>query len=99
MQFYMACITFFKEEHMELLKATCGPMLELVHRLYTDDSLSGLEVKDVAAEIIDTLSHAFDEKSFFIQTFNEVQQGITKTRQERKQTRKLMAGRTDDIAV
>lgn len=74
-------------------------MLELVHRLYTDETFAQSEVKDLASEIIDTLSTSFAEKSFFIQTFNGVQTGITKTRQERKQKQKIMNGRTDDIAV
>ena len=80
MQLYISIIAHFKADHMDFLKESCSPMLELVHRLYTDETFNQSEVRDFASEIIDTLSTSFDEKSFFIQTFNGVQTGITKTR-------------------
>jgi len=47
-------------------------MLELVYRLYTDETLAQTEVKDLSTEIVDTLSHSFDEKAFFIGAYNDV---------------------------
>jgi hypothetical protein len=66
MGLYLAIIAHFKVDNMEFLKESCSPMLELVHRLYTDETFNQSEVKDLASEIIDTLSTSFEEKSFFI---------------------------------
>jgi hypothetical protein len=66
MQLYQAMITHFKADNMDYLKESCSPMLELVHRLYTDETFAQTHVKDVASEIIDTLSVSFADKSFFI---------------------------------
>ena len=66
MQLYKAMINHFKSTNMDYLKESCSPMLELVHRLYTDETFAQTEVKDLASEIIDILSTSFEEKSFFI---------------------------------
>lgn len=45
----------------------------------------------MSTEIIDTLSTAFEEKSFFITEYNKVQQNIIRIRTERKMKNKLLA--------
>jgi len=66
MQLYLVCIAHFKAEHMDYLKESCSAILELTHRLSTDETFALSAVKDGASEIIYTLSGAFEEKSFFI---------------------------------
>jgi hypothetical protein len=65
LELYKENVTIFKDD-MPYLKSTCGPILELVYRTYTDDSLKISEIKDISSELIDTLSTSFDDKAFFI---------------------------------
>lgn len=65
LSWYKSIIEHFKS-HMDLLKATCGPLLELVHRTFTDQTLTTTDVNTLSTEIIETLSTAFESKEFFI---------------------------------
>lgn len=63
---YKETIDRLKSTNIPLLKEVCGPMLELVFRTYTDQTLKDTEVYNLSTEIVDTLSSAFEEKEFFI---------------------------------
>ena len=49
------------------------------------------EVKVLSTELVDTLAEKL-EKSYFIDQFNQVQQGIVKGRLERKAKQRLLIG-------
>ena len=74
----------------ELIRICIGPILELVYRTYTDEQLPA-NIRSLSTELIDTLSSNL-EKSFFIEQYSKIQQGIVKGRQERKMKQKLFTG-------
>ena len=88
-QWYTVLATLLKEKEGWLESCT-APILELVYRTYTNDRLGG-SVKDESTELIDFLSSSLD-KDFFITRFNEVQQGISKNRADRRLKTKLSLG-------
>ena len=57
-----------------LLRNCLGPMLELVHRTYSDEQMEQ-KVRDVSSELVDLFSQNL-EKGYFIMEFNRVKQDI-----------------------
>ena len=61
----------------------------MVYRIYTDDQYKETRAKEIASEIVDYLSGGLD-KTFFINTYNEVKAKIQRKRIERKREQKIL---------
>ena len=76
-QFFAVSVKLFASKAQgridnRLLRGCLAPMLELLCRTYSDAQMSQ-SLRDLSTELIDELSSNL-EKSYFVTTFNSVQQ-------------------------
>ena len=82
-----------------MLEAVCGPILELVYRIYTDEQYAGgTPVKDCSIEIVEQLQKEVD-KSLFIETYSSVKNQILEKLSARKMHQKQLVGTSEGLAM
>lgn len=86
--YFQVALHLFEQQSEENLdnqysRSVLTPILELVYRVYTDEQYAESRAKELAFELVDSLSAGMD-KAFFIQAYNSVKQGIVQKRMQRK---------------